>query len=112
MKNMDESQFIAEKQGQMAIKMVEIGRRLSQPELTDQDRMHIRTLMTAILNISMGKDKGFSMEISALAKGVALRTLNDLYADIFSAEIVPFGNGAHITLPKDLIGKTIRYVVD
>lgn len=27
------------------------------------------------------------------------------------AEIVPFGNGAHVTLPKDLIGRKIRYKV-
>lgn len=26
-------------------------------------------------------------------------------------EVVAFGNGAHITLPKDLIGRKIRYIV-
>jgi putative transposon-encoded protein len=27
------------------------------------------------------------------------------------AEVVAFGNGAHITLPKDLIGRRVRYTV-
>lgn len=27
------------------------------------------------------------------------------------AEVVAFGNGAHITLPKDLIGRKVRYTI-
>lgn len=31
--------------------------------------------------------------------------------ETLEAEIVPFGNGAHVVLPKDQIGKRIRYTI-
>jgi putative transposon-encoded protein len=110
MKNMDEAQFIAEKQGQMAIKMVEISTILSRAELTEQDRERLQFCLGYILNVSMGRDKGFSTEISTIARAVALRTLNDMYADFGKAQVVPFGNGGHIVFPKEKIGKSFAFV--
>lgn len=107
---MDEVQFIAEKQGQMAIKMVEISAILAKKEIGDDDRERIGVCMRAILNTASGKDKGFSAEISAISKAIALRTLNDTYADFGKAQVVAFGNGGHIIFPKERIGRTFAFV--
>ena len=110
MKNMDEAQFIAEKQGQMAIKMVEISAILAKTEITGEDRDRLGTCMWAILNTASGKDKGFSTEISAIARAIALRTLNDTYADFGKAQVVPFGNGGHVVFPKEKLGRSFAFV--
>ena len=107
---MDESQFIAEKQGRMAIKMVEISTILAKTEITEDDRERIGTCMRAILNTASGKDKGFSTEISAISRAIALRTLNDIYADFGKAQVATFGNGGHIIFPKEKIGKSFAFV--
>jgi hypothetical protein len=110
MKNMDDAQFIAEKQGQMAIKMVEISSILAKAEITEADRERIGTCMRAILNTASGKDKGFSTEISVIARAVALRTLNDTYADFGKARVMAFGNGGHVIFPREKIGKSFAFV--
>ncbi len=107
---MDEAQFIAEKQGKMAIKMVEISTILAKKEISNEDRERLGNCMQIILNTASGKDKGFSTEISAIARAIAVRTLNDTYADFGRAQVTSFGNGGHIILPKEKVGKTFAFV--
>jgi putative transposon-encoded protein len=51
-------------------------------------------------------------EISALAKVISIRCAWIAMEKVSSGEVTVFGNGAHLILPKEHIGKTIRYQVE
>jgi len=108
---MENDEFIAQQQTKIATKMIRIAALLSKETLTLGDMNEIKTAMNGIRYLAEGKDKGMADEISALARVVALRAIKTASADIPEAEIAPFGNGAHVVLPKEHIGKQIRYVL-
>lgn len=108
---MDEATYIAEKQGQMAIRMARIASLLTKDELTTGDLNEIQNGLSYMIHTAQGKDKGMSAEISAIARAVALRSVRMAGATLPSAPVTEFGNGAHAVLPKNLTGKTILYTV-
>jgi hypothetical protein len=108
---MDENEFLAQQQGKIATKMIRVASLLSKESFTAGDLNEIENAMKSIRYLAEGGDKEMSDEISSLSKAVTLRAVRVASADIPIAEIMEFGNGAHIILPKTLIGRKIRYVV-
>jgi hypothetical protein len=104
--------FVADQRCAIAAHMATVARLLTAPTLTDDEYRKIQTEMQHIRYLAMGVPKGLDTEIAELAVNVALRCITDSRATIPSASVSPFGNGAHAVLPKELIDKTIRYVVD
>jgi hypothetical protein len=56
--------------------------------------------------------KGMDAEITALGKVTSIRCAWIAMEKMNSGEVPVFGNGAHLILPKENIGKTIRYQVE
>jgi hypothetical protein len=108
---MDGDEFLAQQQGKIATKMIRVASLLSKECFTAGDLNEIENTMKGIQYLTGGKSKEMSDEISLLSKAVALRAVRIASADIPIAEVMEFGNGAHIVLPKTLIGRKIRYVV-
>lgn len=104
--------FVADQRCAIAAHMATVARLLTAPTLTDDDYRKIQTEMQHIRYLAMGVPKGLDTEIAELAVTVAVRCGADSRATLPSASVTPFGNGAHAVLPKELIGKTIRYGVD
>ncbi|MDD4053194.1 MAG: DUF2080 family transposase-associated protein [candidate division Zixibacteria bacterium] len=110
--NSHDDWFVADQRCAIASHMATVARLLMAPTLTDDEYRKIQTEMQHIRYLAMGVPKGLDNEIAELAVCVAVRCVADSRAILPSAPVMPFGNGAHAVLPKELIGKTIRYVVD
>jgi len=102
---------VPRQQMKIATKMIRVANILTKEALTTGDLNEIENTMKSIRYLAEGKDKEMSDEISSLAMSVALRTVKIANFGIPVADIMAFGNGAHVTLPKDLIGRKIRYTV-
>jgi hypothetical protein len=109
---MENDEFIAQQQTKIATKMVRVAALLSKEMLTAEDFERIETDMQSIRYYAEGKPKGLESEISMLARAVALRAAKTASTGIPEADVVAFGNGAHVVLPKEHIGKWIRYVLE
>lgn len=106
---MTEEKLIAEKTLSLAKKMAEISIILSQPKLTKEDKENLKRHLNRLHTSVMGRDVGLSADIAAIARAAALKLRIETEKPLPEAEIVAFGNGAHATFPKSMIGKKIKY---